>query len=370
MSDSPDNLDRQQRNRQLADGCLRLAVVGTGFGEQHLAWIAATPGVKVAALGFHAGADRAAALASSYDIDLISDDAVGLVQTADLDGVVIVSPPATHEAIAQAALERGLLVISDKPLATTVAAATRMAELAAASSSPAYVLFQWRLHPLVVALEKYLRDGALGQPVHAVMHFFHDFLAGEKTNWPWRHDWATCGGGALGDVGVHMFDLLAFLLPGTWSVEAARSAIAWRTRDFQGRTVEGQTDDASDVLLSEEGTGTSAAISVSRIAVGIRRISVIVTGTTGSAELQINPEDGSGSLQMRSIGEDTSRVERAEAGCVNPYPALQAALRDGNTANFATFADALRAQEILADAVNKLRQSSANRSGEATSDVQ
>jgi predicted dehydrogenase len=355
--------------KALAGECLRLAIVGTGFGGQHLSWIAEAPGFEATALAYGSSADRAAELASQHGIGLVSPDAEELVRTADVDGIVIVSPPETHEAISSAALARGLLVICDKPLSSTLVAAQRMAKTAASAPSPALTLFQWRLHPLVVELERRIRDGAIGRPLQAALRFQHDFLAGEATNWPWRHRWSSCGGGALGDMGVHLFDLLNFLLPGDWSVQAASGATATRQRICRGETLPAETDDAAEVLLAEASSGGRAAISVSRIAVGMRRIEIIVTGSSGSAELRINPEDASGSLTIRRIGEDAPVALAAEGGAGNPYRALHDALLCGATGRFATFADGLRAQEMLEEAVAHVRRGASSSSGEESLNV-
>lgn len=353
----------------LAGDCLRLAIVGTGFGEQHLNWIAETRGFEATALAYHASAERAAALASRHGIGLVSQDVTELVRTAPVDGVVIVSPPETHERISAAALERGLFVICDKPLSTTLVAAQRMTQMAAGASSPALTLFQWRLHSLVGELERLLRNGTIGRPVHAALRFYHDFLAGDSTSWPWRHRWASCGGGALGDVGVHLFDLLYFLLPGDWSIRAASGSTRPRQRFSQGQTLAAEADDAAEMLLVDTSSGGIAALSISRVAVGVRRIEILLTGSAASAELRINPEDASGSLTIHRIGDDAPLVIPAEGGAANPYRALHDALLGGGTGRFATFADGLRAQELLEDAVAQIGGTESRSSGEGRLNV-
>lgn len=334
---------------------MRLGVVGTGFAEQHLNWMQATSKLEPAVLCYGLDEQRAAGLAKQFGIADISADAVQTARTAVLDAIVIVSPPDTHEAIARAALERGLAVICDKPLSTSVAGAARMADLASAQGHPGLVLFQWRLHPLFARLRQALAEGRLGRPLHASFAFRHDFLAGEETHWPWRHAFATSGGGALGDMGVHLFDLVRFLMPGRWAVDGAFGGRAWRTRTYRGNDLACETDDFADVHLRDADGGGVAAVSVSRVATGLREIRAELCGSEGSATLLINPVDAAGRLTIFRRGSDEAETRHSDGTEFNPYASLQEACRTGGSCGFATFADGLCAQQLLEQAVARMR---------------
>lgn len=331
-----------------SSGPLRLAIVGSGFAEQHLGWISACPDLSATILCYGADRDKAEELARRFGVADVSDDALAAVASGSVDAAVIVTPPALHEAIASAALENGAAVLCDKPLAASLAAASRIAGAASRSDAGAFVFFQWRLHPLFAELRRRLAEGALGTVLHSALAFQHDFLAGHETHWRWRHLWEEAGAGALGDMGVHLFDLLRFLSGAEWSVEAARGVRAFAQRRLGDTELNCETEDMAEVLLSSRASAARATVAVSRVAAGVHRISGFVTGTSGSAEFVIDPDQASGTLTLCRAGAAAETL-RFEGSDFNPYSGFARACAgpaaDGG--GFATFEDGLRAQELL-----------------------
>lgn len=109
------------------------------------------------------------------------------------------------EAVAFAA-ERGLPIYCEKPLANDLAAAEELAALAA--DLPTAMAFEYRFIPAVTLMKENL--SLIGDLLDFKAFFLHDsyLLPRPKT---WRMT-AENGGGALLDLGVHMLDLLAYLL--------------------------------------------------------------------------------------------------------------------------------------------------------------
>lgn len=91
---------------------VRLGVVGTGWWARfaHLPAIAADPELELAGV--------------------CDGDPAELYGTASLDGVVIATPNASHYRLARSALEAGLHVLVEKPMATTAAQAWELVEAA------------------------------------------------------------------------------------------------------------------------------------------------------------------------------------------------------------------------------------------------
>jgi predicted dehydrogenase len=79
-----------------------------------------------------------------------------------VDGVVVATPTSTHSRVVGAALELGVPVFCEKPLASSAAAA---AELAESAPDRLFVMDKWRYHPGIVELAAIARDGRLGTTV-------------------------------------------------------------------------------------------------------------------------------------------------------------------------------------------------------------
>lgn len=121
-------------------------------------------------------------------------------------------PNAMHFAYAEAALSAGKHVVCEKPLATTVADAQTLVELAAQRGLVATVPFVYRFHPMVrEARAGGIRDGQLGplQLIHG--SYLQDWLLdGQASNW--RVDAAQGGASrAFADVGSHWCDLVEWV---------------------------------------------------------------------------------------------------------------------------------------------------------------
>jgi len=84
-----------------------------------------------------------------------------------LDFVDIATPPAKHAAVARAALGRGLHVLCETPLATTIADARDMLECAVAAKRVLYPCHTYKHAPVIRNVRKIIASGAIGK-VHLV----------------------------------------------------------------------------------------------------------------------------------------------------------------------------------------------------------
>ena len=316
---------------------MRFAVIGAGFGENHLSWLAECDGVTVEALCYRNNATRARELARRFDVPRTSDDVAKVIADGGIDAIVVASPPDTHEELIGLGLDAGLTVVTDKPLTADVASAARLAQRGRAAR--AMVTFQWRANPAFVRLRE-LCAGPLGPLARVDLEFHHDFLAGPQTSWPWRHRLASAGAGTLGDQGVHLFDLLRWLAPGQWSVVHGTAAVLYPEREFGGLTLAAETEDIAEVLLADEQGPARSRVLVSRASPGRREVRVVAQGAGGVAEVRASPEDGSATLAVSA-----AETVRFGPNSMNPYRALLA------SNSFADFEDGYRAQILLDDAM-------------------
>jgi predicted dehydrogenase len=147
----------------------------------------------------------------------------------ELDGVVVATPSALHADQATAALERGLAVFCQKPLARDAAETRRVLEAARDADRLLAVDLSYRRVEALRAAHEQVASGALGR-LHTVDLVFHNAYGPDK---PWFTDPELAGGGCLIDLGTHLIDLALWLTGG----EAAVVETA-RTLSLHGHAVE------------------------------------------------------------------------------------------------------------------------------------
>lgn len=122
---------------------LRVGVIGAGaMGEAHLRAYASTPGVRIVGLATRTP-ERAAELARRYEVEATFADARALIDETRPDGVSVTTGEHDHVEPTCYALERGVGVLVEKPIASSVADAERIAETARTSGSvllPGHIL--------------------------------------------------------------------------------------------------------------------------------------------------------------------------------------------------------------------------------------
>ena len=173
----------------------RLGFVGVGWiGRKRLDAIVESGVAEVAAV-----ADPAVEGAFGSLDELLEED---------LDGVAIATPSALHAPAAIAALERGLAVFCQKPLALDAPTARRVVDAARAADRLLAVDFCYRFTDAGRRVREIVAAGELGE-VFAVDLVFHNAYGPDK---PWSSDPALSGGGCVIDLGVHLVDLALWTL--------------------------------------------------------------------------------------------------------------------------------------------------------------
>ncbi|MFP5282449.1 MAG: Gfo/Idh/MocA family protein, partial [Actinomycetes bacterium] len=189
---------------------LRAGVIGLGWaGRQHMAAYAEAADVDLVAL---AGmeADQLAALAEQYGVEHRFDDWRDLVASGEVDMVSIATPTTLHAPIAVAALNAGLHVLSEKPIAENAEVAATMVAAAEANDRVLDVSFNHRRRGDVQALKQIIDAGLLGRIYYAKAGWLRREGIPGLGSWFTRA--ATAGGGPLMDIGVHMLDMALHLL--------------------------------------------------------------------------------------------------------------------------------------------------------------
>jgi predicted dehydrogenase len=125
-----------------------------------------------------------------------------------LDGVVIATPSALHAQQSLAALERGVAVFCQKPLARTLAENAAIIEAARKADRLLGCDLSYRHTEAMRRIRNSVVEGELGD-VYAVDLVFHNAWGPDKS---WARDPALAGGGCAIDLGIHLVDLALWTL--------------------------------------------------------------------------------------------------------------------------------------------------------------
>lgn len=205
QANSPDSVDLPAGDSTLQKP--RLAFMGTGWiGRLRMEALAATEKAVFDRV-FDPSPEAARAAAALQPGTAVADSFEALLDS-DVDGVVIATPSALHADQCQQALRKGKAVFCQKPLARTrqetaavVATAQEMDQLLA-------VDFSYRHLAGMEVLRQSIAAGELGE-IFAADLVFHNAYGPDKD---WFYDVSSSGGGCVMDLGIHLVDLLFWLL--------------------------------------------------------------------------------------------------------------------------------------------------------------
>jgi predicted dehydrogenase len=193
---------------------LRIGIIGTGgIAGAHVGGYLAFPKeCEIVALA-DAVAGKAAEKAASFGLaEAVGyDDPLRMIAEADLDLVSIATPPSTHAALSVAALDAGVNVLVEKPMAPSLEECDAMLAAQERSGKLLSVVAQNRFRDDLATLKGVLDSGLLGSVSHVRVDSawwrglpYYDL-------W-WRGTWEKEGGGCTLNHAIHHIDLLLWML--------------------------------------------------------------------------------------------------------------------------------------------------------------
>jgi predicted dehydrogenase len=220
---------------------VRVAVVGlAGIGMAHLFAIASLGGEYRLIGVADTDAEVAKNVGQGFGVAAFTslDEIVG---TVDLDAVVLAVPPFQHRPLTLRALDAGLHVYCEKPLAPLASEGRSLAAAATRSGRVLQVGLQYRFLPAYVEAGRLISAGAIGSVRRVSLaattwfrpaHYF--------TARPWRARWADVGGGVLIHQTCHQLDGLISLVgrPSRVTAQIWRSLHAIEVEDSCGALLE------------------------------------------------------------------------------------------------------------------------------------
>src|SRR5215469_2461669 len=227
---------------------LRAGIIGAGWiGRRHAGTLAGHDDVKVTAV-CDVDRGRAAQVAETRQARVFTDWRE-MLETGALDLLWVCTPPRSHAGPAVAALERGLPVYLEKPIARSPEDAARIVSAAESGRAVCAVGYQWR----AIDILGDLRDALAGRTVGCLVA---QSVGGTEAR-PWFLSKAE-GGGNLLERGSHHIDLARALAGEVVSVQAAESAVRLAPRPLSDGTDD--ITDAVTMLLRFESGGLGTIV--------------------------------------------------------------------------------------------------------------
>ncbi len=222
-----------------------------------------------------------------------------------IEAVAIVTPNHMHYAAAREFLKRGIHVICDKPLTSTLADAKKLVKAAEASDALFILTHNYTGYPMIRQAAEMVAAGDLGKIRLVQVEYAQDWLTEHQDfkQAEWRTDPARSGaGGSTGDIGTHAFNLASFV-----SGLELESLAADLQAFVPGRAV----DDNAHVMLRYAG-GARGMLWCSQVAPGNENsLRLRIYGEKGGLEWeQENPTN----LWYAPFGEPKRLITRMGAG--------------------------------------------------------
>jgi predicted dehydrogenase len=279
------------RDDAMGGGRIRLGMVGGGqgafIGGVHR--IAARIDDQYVLVAGALSSERKRAIASALELGIARDRAYGdfeemakaeAKRSDGIEVVAIVTPNHMHAPIAKAFLAAGIHVICDKPLTTSAAIARDLVKAAKRAGKIFALTHNYTGYPMIRQARAMIAAGELGELRVVQAEYAQDWLTerleatGQKQA-KWRTDPKQSGGGAIGDIGTHAYNLACFVTGLT-----LESLCADLTTFVKGRKI----DDNNHILLRFKG-GARGMIWASQVAPGNENgLKLRIYGSKGGLE--------------------------------------------------------------------------------------
>ncbi len=302
---------------------LRIGILGTGgMADQHALSLAKLRDRCEVVAGCDVDSTRLNAFCTKHKVPQAYASLDAMLETARLDAIFNVTPDRFHAPLTLQAIEHGLHVFCEKPLAETYADAARMRDAAVAAGVVNMVDFTYRNMPAIQTARELVQSGEIGEPRHLEASYLQSWLVADywgdwrtSPQWLWRLSSAHGSKGVLGDTGVHIVDFASFPV-------GAIATVQCRLKTFpkaKGDRIDDYHLDANDsaAITVEFENGALGIIHASRWATGFQnRLDLMIHGDRGA--LRIDLEKSENTLEL-CAGKDANTQTWRKLHC-DPKP--------------------------------------------------
>lgn len=183
----------------------KVGVIGTGFAEKvQLPALQRHPRFEPVALAAR-DPEQTRATAERFAIGRWYTDWEAMIAEGGFDLLLICTPTYLHHPMTMAALDAGLHVLCEKPIALNSAQAREMVERAQQRGRTAMIDHEFRYLAARQRFGELVEAGYIGGLRRLVIRYHQGWYADPSRPWGWWSDY-TRGGGLLGAIGSHYYD--------------------------------------------------------------------------------------------------------------------------------------------------------------------
>ena len=210
-----------------------------------------------------------------YNFKTVTQSITDIVNDKSIDAVYVASPNNFHHDQVKKCILAGKHVLCEKPMSTNIEESAEMLRLSQSAGVVANMVFEYRFTPAISKIKELIESGALGDIIQFRALYLHGSYIEERPI-TWRLQEGT--GGALVDLGPHLFDLINFLM-GKFKITHSK-----KVKKMPGRKV----DDIAWMLCETENQA-DGYIEVSRLASGsVDDLRLEIHGTKGSVKWNLD----------------------------------------------------------------------------------
>lgn len=266
----------------------RIGIIGCGKIAQvrHIPEYLANEKTKICAV-YDINQERAKEIASA--LNAVSYESVDALLSSGLDAVSVCTSNDSHAEIAVKALDHGLHVLCEKPMAVTLEGAEKMVEAARKNGRILMIGQNQRLNGTHQRAHELIRKGEIGKVISFETVFAH---SGPET-WSvdpgkntWFFDKKKAVMGAMADLGIHKTDLIRFLLDDDIASVDAKIV----TLDKRGADGSLIAVDDNAFVIYEMKSGAVGTLRASWTNYGPENNSTVIYGSEGVMSIFLNPE--------------------------------------------------------------------------------
>ncbi len=327
---------------------IRVGLIGTSAWSErmYLTALAGEPRARVAALCGRRE-ERTREVAERWGVEGVFTDFREMIAAGGLDAVIVAAPDDEHHAMTLAAVDAGLHVLCEKPLARTASDAREMWERARGAGVVHMTVFTFHWLPAHRFVGELVAGGRIGEPRGFAFRFVHGL--GVREDLRWRADPARSDG-VLSDLGSHLFDLVRWWLGPITEVSADLRAFG--TAHTAGRTVANDSALVS-LRLASGAHGTVHVSSIAHVDDATPGQELTIFGSEGTLEGRFARAGAEVRLITADEGWRSLPVPERLSGESGPRAWIDAILHGRPTAP--DFEDGWQAQRVIDAALESAR---------------
>ncbi len=229
------------------DNPLRIAIAGLGFGESvHIPASLSNKNIELVGL-WHPRPERLKEACDKHNLRAY-ENWEDLVNDSKIDGIIIATPPAPRYELALKAIKEGKHLLLEKPTCLSSEEVKELQRNALKRNLKIAVDYEYRAVPLFMQAKRIINDKKLDEPYFVKLDWLMSSRANLDRPWDWYSEEAS-GGGVLGALGTHAFDMIHWLIGPTHSLSAINSTSIKQRVCTKSKTTKEVTSE--DVSISQ-----------------------------------------------------------------------------------------------------------------------